>query len=72
MLLLAVNALFVAAAIFANLAVEETGLDLPVIAVLVVFVAGIWRRLGLRPLVLYYGSGYGAGLAASVAFKVVS
>lgn len=68
--LLGANALFIAAGIFANLAFEETGFDLPVVALLFVLAAELWRRRGPRPLFVYYALAYGIGLAATVVYKL--
>ena len=70
--LLAVNAAFVALAVFANLAFEETGLDLPIV-VLVALLAGwlLWRakrRGETVPIVLYSLMAYApSALAVGIA-----
>jgi hypothetical protein len=66
-LLLAVNALFIGAGIFANLAFEEIGVDLYVVAIIAVLAAALlWRRRG-QPILRYYAFAYVAGLAATAA-----
>jgi hypothetical protein len=68
--LLLLNAVFVAAAIFANLAFEPTGFDIFVVATLAALaVALLWRR-GQQPLALYYSAGYVAGLIATAVKSV--
>jgi len=70
-LLLALNGLFIGAGIFANLAFEVIGLDLYVVALLaVVAVFSLWRR-GPQPLLIYYTTAYGLGLAATFVYKVI-
>lgn len=68
--LIAVNALFIAAGIFANLAFEETGFDLPVVALLLVLAAAAWWRGRAQPLFVYYTIAYGVGLLATGAYKL--
>jgi FtsH-binding integral membrane protein len=60
--LIAVNAALVAGAIVANLSFEEIGLDLFVVAAVAVLALALWLRRGPRPLILYFGSSYTAGL----------
>ena len=64
--LLALNALFLAAAILANLGFEEIGLDLYVVALLA-FISTylLWRR-GRQPMFIYYTIAYWLGLIASL------
>ena len=64
--LLALNALFLGAGIFANLGFEEIGLDLYVVALLA-FVSTylLWRR-GRQPMFIYYTIAYWLGLAGSL------
>lgn len=64
--LLALNAFFLGAGVFANLGFEEIGLDLYVVALL----AGIstyllWRR-GRQPMFIYYTIAYWLGLMGSL------
>ena len=64
--LLALNALFLGAGIFANLGFEELGLDLYVVAVLAILsVYLLWRR-GRQPMFIYYTIAYWLGLAGSL------
>ncbi|NJK92680.1 MAG: hypothetical protein HC904_13165, partial [Blastochloris sp.] len=68
-ILLASNALFIGAGIFANLAFETIGLDLYVVALLAsLSLILLWRR-GAQPLVVYYGIAYGLGLVATAIYK---
>jgi hypothetical protein len=60
--LVLVNAALVAAAIVANLAFEDIGLDLFVVAAVAVLALVLLLRRGPRPLILYYASAYTAGL----------
>ncbi|HRC61751.1 MAG TPA: hypothetical protein PLX85_00835 [Dehalococcoidia bacterium] len=68
--LVSVNALFIASGIFVNLAFEETGFDLPVVALLFVVSAALWWRARRRPLFVYYAVAYGVGLFATGLYKV--
>lgn len=63
---LALNALFLAAAILANLGFEEIGLDLYVVALLA-FISTylLWRR-GRQPMFIYYTIAYWLGLVTSL------
>jgi hypothetical protein len=70
--LLVLNGLFIGAAIFANLAFEQIGLDLYVVALLAALaLALLWRR-GAQPLLIYYGTGYMLGLVATAIYKGLS
>jgi hypothetical protein len=64
--LLALNALFLGAGVFANLGFEEIGLDLYVVALLAL-ISGylLWRR-GREPMFIYYTIAYWLGLAGSL------
>jgi hypothetical protein len=64
--LLALNALFLSAGVFANLGFEEIGLDLYVVALLA-FVSAylLWRR-GRQPMFIYYTIAYWLGLIGSL------
>jgi hypothetical protein len=66
--LLGLNAAFLGLAVFANLAFEETGLDLPVVALVALLAAALWwraRRSGQSvPVVLYTLLAYGPSSAA--------
>lgn len=70
-LLLTGNGLFVALGIFANLAFEEIGLDLYVVALLALLAIGLWRRYGRQPLFLYYTTAYLVGLVGTGLYKLV-
>jgi hypothetical protein len=64
--LLALNALFLGAGVFANLGFEEIGLDLYVVAFLAfVSVYLLWRR-GRQPMFIYYTITYWLGLIGSL------
>ena len=63
--LLMVNALFIGLAIFANLAFEEIGFDLYVVALLAALSLGLMWRKGNQPLVIYYSVAYTLGLIAT-------
>ena len=64
--LLALNALFLGAGVFANLGFEEIGLDLYVVALLAL-ISGylLWRR-GREPMFIYYTIAYWLGLVGSL------
>ncbi len=70
--LLALNGLFIGAGIFANLAFEEIGLDLYVVAVLAILALGLLWRRGAQPLLIYYAVAYNLGLIATAIYKGVS
>lgn len=70
-LLLVGNGLFVALGIFANLAFEEIGLDLYIVALLALLALGLWRRYGRQPLFLYYTTAYFVGLVATGIYKLM-
>ena len=64
--LLSLNALFLGAAVLANLGFEEIGLDLYVVALLaLISVYLLWRR-GKQPMFIYYTIAYWLGLIGSV------
>ncbi|HSL28484.1 MAG TPA: hypothetical protein VK900_04735, partial [Anaerolineales bacterium] len=64
--LLALNALFLGAGVFANLGFEEIGLDLYVVAVLALVSAYLLWRRGRQPMFIYYTIAYWLGLAGSL------
>jgi hypothetical protein len=66
-LLVLANAALVAAAIVANLAFEDIGLDLLVVAAVALAALVLWLQRGPRPLILYYASSYTAGLIITAA-----
>jgi len=66
-----VNGLFVALGIFANLAFEQIGLDLYIVALLALLAAGLWWRYGRQPLFLYYVIAYWVGLVGTAIYKAV-
>ncbi len=64
--LLCLNALFLGAAVLANLGFEEIGLDLYVVALLALISAYmLWRR-GKQPMFIYYTVAYWLGLLSSL------
>ena len=69
--LLALNALFLGAGVFANLGFEEIGLDLYVVALLA-FISTylLWRR-GRQPMFIYYTIAYWLGLIGSLIAQVL-
>jgi hypothetical protein len=69
--LLVANGIFIALGIFANLAFEEIGLDLYVVALLAALAIYLWRRYGSQPLIIYYATAYSIGLIATAAYKLV-
>lgn len=69
LLLLIGNGLFVALGIFANLAFEEIGLDLYIVALLALITVVVWWRVGRQPLLLYYAVAYWFGLIATGLYK---
>ncbi len=68
--LLTVNSLFMSAGIFANLAFEQLGLDLYVVALLAILALVLLHQYGKRPLLFFYAIAYSLGLIATVAYKV--
>ena len=63
------NALFIALGIFANLAFEEIGLDLYVVALLAFIAVGLFLTRRGQPILLYYSAAYVLGLIATFAYK---
>ena len=64
--LVALNALFLGAAVLANLGFEEIGLDLYVVALLALISAYLLWRRGRQPMFIYYTIAYWLGLLASL------
>ncbi len=64
--LLALNALFLGAGVFANLGFEEIGLDLYVVALLALTATYLLWRRGRQPMFVYYTVAYWLGLAGSL------
>jgi len=69
--LLVLNGLFIGLGVFANLAFEEIGLDLYVVALLAILAVGLLWRYGRQPLLLYYTTAYVFGLVATGLYKGV-
>ncbi len=64
--LLALNALFLGAAVLANLGFEEIGLDLYIVAFLALISTYLLWRRGRQPMFLYYTIAYWLGLIGSL------
>ena len=64
--LLALNALFLGAGVFANLGFETIGLDLYVVALLALISVYFLWRLGRQPMFIYYTIAYWLGLVGSL------
>lgn len=69
--LLAANGLFIGLGIFANLAFEEIGLDLYIVALLAALALGLLWRRGAQPLTVYYVVAYCLGLAGTALYKAL-
>lgn len=67
--LILLNGLFIGAGIFANLAFEEIGLDLYVVALLAFLALALLRRYRRQPLLLYYTTAYWLGLIGTAIYK---
>ncbi len=67
--LLIVNGLFIGLGVFANLAFEQIGLDLYVVALLAVVAIGLLAKYGRQPLFIYYTTTYLFGLVATFIYK---
>jgi hypothetical protein len=65
------NAALVTAAIVANLAFEEIGLDLIFVGVVAVLALWLLRRRGPLPLIVYFASAYSVGLVVTAAVKLL-
>ena len=70
--LIGVNALFIALGIVANLAFEEIGLDLYIVALLALVAWFLTWRKGRQPLLLYYAAAYTVGLIVTGIIKVIA
>jgi hypothetical protein len=69
--LLSLNALFLGAAVLANLGFEEIGLDLYVVALLsLISIYMLWRA-GRQPMFIYYTVAYWFGLVSSLIAQAV-
>jgi hypothetical protein len=64
--LLTLNALFLGAAVLANLGFEEIGLDLYVVALLALISAYLLCRRGRQPMFIYYTIAYWFGLLSAL------
>jgi len=69
--LLSLNALFLGAAVLANLGFEEIGLDLYVVSLLALVSAYLLWRRGRQPMFIYYTIAYWLGLASSLVAQVL-
>jgi hypothetical protein len=70
--LLVFNGLFIGAGVFANLAFEEIGLDLYVVALLALLAVWLLVRRGRQPLFVYYTVAYLLGLIATGIYKALA
>ena len=68
--LIVANALFIGAGIVANLAFEEIGLDLYVVAAIAVLSVVLLWRMPRQPILRYYAVAYVVGLAATAVAKL--
>jgi hypothetical protein len=68
--LIVVNALFIGAGIFANLAFEEIGLDLYVVAIIAALSVLLLWRMPRQPILRYYAVAYVVGLVATALVKL--
>jgi len=68
--MLSVNALFLGAAVLANLGFEEIGLDLYVVALLALMSAYLLWKRGKQPMFVYYTVAYWLGLISSLIAQV--
>lgn len=71
LVLLVVNGLFIGLGVFANLAFEQIGLDLVVVALLALLSWGVWKVYGRQPLTIYYITAYTLGLVATAIYKLM-
>ena len=69
--LLALNALFLGAGVFANLGFEEIGLDLYVVALLALISTYLLWGRGRQPLFIYYTTAYWLGLVGSLIAQIL-
>jgi hypothetical protein len=70
-ILLILNGIFIGAGIFANLAFEQIGLDLYVVALLALVSFILLRVRGAQPLLVYYSTAFGFGLVLTTIYKTV-
>jgi hypothetical protein len=70
--LLVANGLFIGAGVFANLAFEQIGLDLYVVATLALLACWLLWRRGPQPLTIYYAVAYGVGLVGTGLYKALA
>jgi hypothetical protein len=68
--LLAANGLVIGLGLFANLAFEDIGIDLFVVALLAAVAVALLRRHGRQPVVVYYSVAYVFGLVATAIVKL--
>ncbi len=64
------NGLLIGLGVFANLAFEQIGLDLYVVALLALLAIGLLWRYGRQPLLIYYSTAYCLGLIATAIYKL--
>jgi len=70
--LLVLNGVFIGLGIFANLAFEEIGLDLYVVALLAALAVALLIRQRNQPMFIYYATAYVLGLAGTFIYKSVA
>jgi hypothetical protein len=67
--LVVANAMVLSAGVFANLAFEEIGLDLYVVAAVAIAALAVMQRRGREPLILYFVVAYWLALIATLIVK---
>lgn len=70
--LLVLNGLFIGLGIFANLAFEEIGLDLYVVALLTILAVALLIRKRNQPMFIYYTTAYVLGLIGTFLYKTLA
>jgi hypothetical protein len=70
--LLVINGLFIGAGVFVNLAFEQIGLDLSIVAALALLACWLLWRRGPQPLTVYYAVAYGVGLVGTGLYKALA
>ena len=69
---LVTNGVFIALALFANLAFEAIGLDLWIVVGLALLSLAFLLRGGVQPMYVYYSVAYGVGVLGTMAYRGVS
>jgi hypothetical protein len=70
--LLGINAVFIALGVFANLAFEEIGIDLYVVAFLALIAVVLWQRWKQQPMLIYYSIAYTLALIGTALYKLIA